>query len=351
MVTLTTHKKIPEIHRRDFLKFFSMGIASLIFKPVLELIPDNPGHLGRVTVPKLEIFESPTFHSNLIATAYRDDILIINSITINDKQPEANNIWYQISDSGFAQSANLQPVSNHLNPVILDIPATGALAEITVPFTDSYRGAGQHFAKAFRLYYETTHWVTNAIRDDLGKIWYRMVDDRWLYSYYAPAECMKFFKSGELSPISPRTPPEAKRIEVRLDEQLLIAYEWDMPVFMALVSTGHKLMNGHPTTPLGNHMIYYKRPNRHMLSGTPDDYDFDLPGVPWVSYFTRFGIAIHGTYWHNNFGQPISHGCVNLPPKAAMWIYRWSHPVVPHNEKEIIEDRGTKIEVVSTAYI
>jgi lipoprotein-anchoring transpeptidase ErfK/SrfK len=56
---------------------------------------------------------------------------------------------------------------------------------------------------------------------------------------------------------------------------------------------------------------------------------YDLPGVPWCSFFTSTGIAFHGAYWHNDFGQPRSHGCVNLPTSAAKFLYRWATPNVP----------------------
>jgi lipoprotein-anchoring transpeptidase ErfK/SrfK len=51
---------------------------------------------------------------------------------------------------------------------------------------------------------------------------------------------------------------------------------------------------------------------------------YDLPGVPWTLYFTAQGAAIHGAYWHNEFGNPHSHGCVNLPPKEAKLMYDWA---------------------------
>jgi lipoprotein-anchoring transpeptidase ErfK/SrfK len=60
---------------------------------------------------------------------------------------------------------------------------------------------------------------------------------------------------------------------------------------------------------------------------------YDLPNVPWVMFFTSRGHAIHGAYWHNNFGNPMSHGCVNLPVSNAQWLYNFASvgtPVVVH---------------------
>lgn len=112
-----------------------------------------------------------------------------------------------------------------------------------------------------------------------------------------------------------------KWIDIDLSRQLLTAYEGDVPVFSALVSSG---IARYPT-PTGNFRILYKLASDDMtggLAGT-DDYYY-LPDVPWVMYFHSGGYAIHGTYWHNNFGRPMSHGCVNLRIADAQWLYNWA---------------------------
>jgi lipoprotein-anchoring transpeptidase ErfK/SrfK len=115
----------------------------------------------------------------------------------------------------------------------------------------------------------------------------------------------------------------ARWIDINLSEQSLTAYEGDTPVFGTPVSTGIK---GH-RTPEGEFAIEW------MMEW--DDMSGDgyyLPDVPYVMYFADY-LAIHGTYWHNNFGYPMSHGCVNLPTSAARWLYNWASigtPVVIH---------------------
>ena len=74
--------------------------------------------------------------------------------------------------------------------------------------------------------------------------------------------------------------------------------------------------------------------------------EYDLPGVPWVSYFTEPGIAFHGAYWHNRFGTPMSHGCINMRPDAAKWIYRWTLPAVPPNQFLLESQNGTQVEII-----
>ncbi len=112
-------------------------------------------------------------------------------------------------------------------------------------------------------------------------------------------------------------------IDVDLTHQLLVAYEGQTPVRRVVVSTGL------PSTPTvtGRFKIYVKYPKAPM-SG-PGYY---LPNVPYVMYFYG-GYGLHGTYWHTNFGQPMSHGCVNLPTPEAQWLYNWAAvgtPVVIH---------------------
>jgi hypothetical protein len=121
-----------------------------------------------------------------------------------------------------------------------------------------------------------------------------------------------------------------KWIDIDLSQQVLTAYEGDMPVFTALVSTG---IARYPT-PTGSFRILYKLPSDDMtggLAGT-DEYYY-LPDVPWVMYFRSGGYAIHGTYWHNNFGRPMSHGCVNMRIPDAQWLYGWAPvgtPILVH---------------------
>lgn len=107
-------------------------------------------------------------------------------------------------------------------------------------------------------------------------------------------------------------------IDVSLDRQYLIAYEGLTPVFESKVSTG---MARWPTV-TGQFRIYLRFEAQDM-DGYRLGYDYYLKNVPYVQYFFE-DYALHGTYWHNRFGTPMSHGCVNLPTPAAEWLYRWA---------------------------
>ena len=105
-----------------------------------------------------------------------------------------------------------------------------------------------------------------------------------------------------------------KTIVVDLKEQKVRAYQNGQLVRMVTVSTG---LPGTPTVE-GEFRIYQK-----YLSQTMTGPNYFLPGVPYVMYFYA-GYSLHGTYWHNNFGQPMSHGCVNMPTEEAKWFYYWT---------------------------
>jgi LysM repeat protein len=105
-----------------------------------------------------------------------------------------------------------------------------------------------------------------------------------------------------------------KQIVVDLSDQRVYAYENGALVRNVLVSTG---LWGSPTV-TGDYRIYVKYDSQLMTG--PGYY---LPGVPWVMYFYQ-GYSLHGTYWHHNFGQPMSHGCVNMPTPEAAWFYTWA---------------------------
>ena len=107
-------------------------------------------------------------------------------------------------------------------------------------------------------------------------------------------------------------------IDVNLSTQRLTAYEETVPVFTTIISSGRYPYN----TVTGEFQIYLRYRLQDM-NGYNLGYDYYLPDVPYVQYFYS-GFALHGTYWHNNFGTPMSHGCVNLTISDAQWLYNWS---------------------------
>lgn len=112
-------------------------------------------------------------------------------------------------------------------------------------------------------------------------------------------------------------------IEIDLSEQHLFAWDGKDRTFSTVISTGKAQTPTHP----GIYTIQRKYPLDRMRGA-----DYDVPNVPNVLYFDR-GYALHGAYWHNNFGVPTSHGCVNLPVGNAEWLFDWAKigtPVIIH---------------------
>lgn len=334
------------LSRRDFLKFSSVGLIGLFLQPLQSLKDLVPEQEGRVAEMKATIYDRPSLEGNQVKLYWRDMILPIAEVTVGDMEPSHNRIWYRINDEGFVHSGSIQPVQTRLNQPNTDIPIGGTLVEVTVPFTDVYWGPGKNRQFAYRFYYETTHWADGIVSDDQGNLWYRILEDKWDLTFYAPANHLRVVPHEELTPLSPEIPAGEKRLEVRLQEQMVIAFEGQKPVFMARIASGAEFSNGSFLTPLGRHKTFHKRPSRHMAAGDLASNGYDLPGVPWICYITERGVAFHGTYWHNDYGRPRSHGCINLTPTAAKWIYRWTLPSVPPNETMVYENFGTTVDVV-----
>lgn len=340
-----THKP-PTLSRREFIKLSGLGFISFLLPPGARSIDPLPEEQGRVVEDGVKLYDIPSFSGTELHTYWMDTVIPISEATIGDKLPPHNRVWYSVNGEGFVHSGFIQPVRTQLNPITDHIPGSGLLAEVTVPFTDSHWRADERFSVAYRMYYETTHWVNGLVYDEDGRGWYRIAEDRWKLRYYAPAAHLRIIPTEELAPLSPTLPPYAKRLEVRTPDQVVIAYEWDEPVFMAKAATGAKFSNGNFATPSGHHITAHKRPSRHMAAGNLAYNGYDLPGVPWISYITENGISLHGTYWHNNFGFPRSHGCINLAPKAAQWIYLWTLPVVPPNAQYVHKSFGTSVDII-----
>ena len=120
----------------------------------------------------------------------------------------------------------------------------------------------------------------------------------------------------EAPPVETPPPPAGtgRRFLVDLSEQRLYAYEGDTMVRTTLISSG---LPEYPTV-IGTYSIYLKYESTRMVGP-----GYDLSNVPYTMYFYK-GYGLHGTYWHNNFGTPMSHGCVNMPTEEAQWAFYWA---------------------------
>jgi L,D-transpeptidase catalytic domain len=336
---------IGNVSRRDFLKLGSATLLSLLFAD-LKLDSAQAAAAptqGRVQATTLYVRDAPAYSGKKLTTLKRDDLVDIAGQVFGGAQGDYNRQWYRLTNQTYVYSGYVQSVKTTLNPVVSEIPDSGVLGEITIPYADSYYGINISPSYGPRLYYATTHWITAKVVDKReGSIWYRAYDAALKAYYYIRPEWTHIFAPEEIAPLSSQVPENEKHIEIYLDRQLLLAYEWNVPVYAARVATGRKNFE----SPTGWFHTFHKRPTYHMFGGADEFSIFDLPGVPWDSYITDTGVALHGTYWHNDFGTQHSHGCINMALQDAKWIYRWTLPAVLPNENLVLQPgTGTRVQI------
>jgi hypothetical protein len=151
-------------------------------------------------------------------------------------------------------------------------------------------------------------------------------------------------------PVPTDLKPGEKWIDVNLKTQTLIAFEGDKPVFATLVSTGRMddevKEKDHRTKP-GSFRIREKHIAATMDGDVASDGPYSIEDVPWIMYFNG-SIALHGAFWHQNFGHVQSHGCVNLSPVDARSLFGWTDPKLPagwHGVMATDDNPGTRVVV------
>ncbi len=319
--------------------------------------PPFPPHpritIGRVAVPAINVYSLPTFNSERVGILEKDNLVTILGEISSPDGPKHNPTWYQLAE-GYAHSGRIQVIRKvQPSKVPETFPSSGLLGEIILPYIQSqWFVRGEGWQELYRLYFESLHWVTAVDEGPDGQAWYCLRDTNPAIEYYVPVQAIRFVDPKEYEPIHADVPGSEKYIRVSLSQQTLVAYEDKQPVFQTSISSGIHTENLPPDllptdTPLGVYHIQLKMPSRHMGDGhiTADPTAYELPGVPWVMVFQKDGVALHGTYWHNNFGTPMSHGCVNLRNADALWLFRWTEPVFS-SEEWYIQGYGTTVQVV-----
>ncbi len=161
--------------------------------------------------------------------------------------------------------------------------------------------------------------------------WVRIGDDAWVRAHDVAV--------ARSAPRPVGVGAAERWLDVDLDQQVLVAYEGDRPVYATLVSTGR---DGPFHSPLGVFRLAGKQASARMRSPTGAAAAWDMHNVPWVMRFKKL-FALHGTHWHDAYGMRFSHGCVNLSPRDAGFLYHWTAPVVPAGwaDLDVDGDRGT----------
>jgi lipoprotein-anchoring transpeptidase ErfK/SrfK len=341
---------MPTLNRRDFLKLSSAALATAFFKPPDPDPKDSrPIGLGRVTEWRIWAYRDARPGAAREVALQRDDVIDIFDSIKTEGLMSHNPVW-NLTRYGWVYSSWVQPVKREPNLVTERVPQSGFWAQVTVPYVEMRVAPNDKAHRLYRLYYSSVHLVIDRVVDEQGDVWYQLKDDEYPnVKEYVRAEGLRRIRPSELSPISPLA--KDKRIEISLQDQKLYAHEGETLVYTARCATGARFTIEDIglvdfTTPIGEHTVVRKRPSRHMqgFRGRADEYD--LPGVPFCTYFTEPGVAVHGAYWHNDFGHPRSHGCVNVLADDAQWVYRWSMPIADYDEALlIVKEGGTPVTV------
>ena len=123
---------------------------------------------------------------------------------------------------------------------------------------------------------------------------------------------------------------DAKWIDLDRDEQVMVAYEGETPIYATLFSSGRRKQD----TPPALYRIRSKSAVTKMAAEERENSHYEISEVPWATRF-RSGLYFHAAYWHDQFGTPKSHGCVNLSPHDARWVYDWTAPAMPPGWNEL----------------
>jgi lipoprotein-anchoring transpeptidase ErfK/SrfK len=225
-------------------------------------------------------------------------------------------VWYLIDSGGYlpASSVAIFQPSGFQGVVVVhqpDVPFAWVLEYVRASSQPGLPPEAE--AHVFRRY-ELVNIYDQRVAG--GQLWYRVGTGQWVVQT-AVAQVERRSRPAEVG-------PNDTWIDVGLFEQTLAAYEGDRMVYATLVSSGLPQW----ATVKGLFRIHSKFVYSPMVGreGKPDFYA--LEDVPWSMYFFQ-DYALHGAYWHDDFGWQHSHGCVNLAPLDAKWLYDWTAPVVP----------------------
>jgi hypothetical protein len=373
------------LSRRDFLKLAGVSLGTLAFNPYklfdLRLatfstpkrLPQFPASdiIGRVTdsapMRNSPIYD-PANDTNTISRLDADTLVEWGREVVGSVGGGLTNQRYVETPQGFIYASVVQPTRNLPNTPISAMPdgQQGFWAEVTVPYVElAHEGnvaspwLQDHIKYNFppRLYYGQVTWI-DRVRTDNGFPEYRWNEDANGHGYgygasgeyyWADGAAFKILTDQDVAPITPDVDPATKTIQANLDHQTLSCLEGNKEVYFCRISSGLNFdpqtgqLSDKLATPVGNLLTHWKIISLNMTAGTFQS-GYSTPAVPWTTMISGDGISIHGAFWHNAFGEKRSHGCINVTPEDAKWIFRWTTPYVSLAQSEArvsLPDHGT----------
>jgi len=373
------------LSRRDFLKLTGVGLGALAMRPLRGVLPlenfPTDKKLGRVCIDgKVDVKAIPHDGAATVKTLYEDAVVEWLREAVGPKPYSINRRWVQTPE-GYIYASYLQPVYNRPNTPLTALPEgkNGFWAEVTVPYVNLIlEGDSPHspwakdiietYHRSPRFYYSQVFWVDAIKTGSDGKIYYRINEDggrppgvtggSYGDLFWAEGAAFRPLTEEDVAPIHPDVDPNDKKIVINLTYQTLSCFEGNTEVFFCRISSGAKwdaYGNAVDTwsTPLGNGQSTWRKAISIHMSGGTTGAGYDTPGISFPIFFNGSGVAIHAAFWHNDFGSPRSHGCVNVTPEDAKWLFRWTTPYVSLDQGDVQmtwPEHGTFIDVVERTF-
>lgn len=358
------------LSRRDFLKLAALSLGGLGLRPWQRLFAlsefPTAERLGRVVWAGSPLKTQPSSEAQTVRALSEDELLPWLHSTAGYHATEVSQTWVETPE-GYVYAPHLQPVKVEPNQPLDDFlqvsPVQGMWAQVSVPYVDLVLENQEPAAPWLeyhldsnlppRFYYDQIVWI-DQLKIEGGQTWYRINERYGSYSdiFWADAQAFRPITPEELAPIRPEV--EDKRVVVDVNHQVLSCFEGQTEVYFCRISTGALYAaSGRRVdtwaTPLGSFPIWRKLVSLHM-SGNTTGGGWDVPAIGWTSLFIGAGIAVHATFWHNNFGVPMSNGCVNARPEDARFVFRWTQPAVPYDPGDITVSMpgGTLVYVIES---
>jgi hypothetical protein len=247
-------------------------------------------------------------------------------VSIDEEVEQAGRLWYRIADQAYVLADALLPGAPSLfHGITVTQTLTYPLVYIATQGLNvrARPGAAANNPPIATLNrYETADYLGSQRAGDA--LWHQIGENRWIHGAYARV----------VYPVQrpESVPADARWIAVDLAQQTLAAYEGDQLVFVTLVSSGRPPWY----TPKGLNRIWIKLQTGDMQGGLVERGDYyALQDVPWIMYFNK-DVGLHAAYWHDRFGYPSSHGCVNLSPRDAKWLFDWATPQLPFSHSRTV---------------
>ena len=279
--------------------------------------PLLPFRYARIWEEPVAVYSSPGDPAQLSPV---DTLLPPDSwVSIDEEVEQDGRLWYRVADKAYVLAGNVQlgtPSAFHGITVTQQLTypvAFIAAQELNVRARPGMAADNPSLSTLAR--YDVVNILGGERVDDA--IWHQIGEGQFVHGAYVRV----VYPVQRPSDV----PADARWIAVDLAQQTLAAYEGDRLVFATLVASGRPPWY----TPMGLNRIWIKMQTGDMEGGLVERGDYySLQDVPWIMYFSK-DVGLHAAYWHDRFGYPSSHGCVNLSPPDAKWLFDWATPQLP----------------------